>query len=62
MQGKFRREAQQIIEYLLLFVAVVVVLIVFIGPFGPFRGAVNRVIDISLNQVERETEALNIEE
>ena len=48
---KGQNKAQQIMEYLLVFVVVVVVLLAFIGPAGPFRGAVNRVIFMALNQI-----------
>lgn len=47
-----KNKAQQIIEYLLLFAVVVVVLLAFIGPTGPFRGAVNRVICRVLEQID----------
>ena len=46
------RKGQQIIEYLLLFAVVVIVLIFFLGPNGPLRGAVNRAINIALEQID----------
>lgn len=43
--------AQQIIEALLLFAAVIVVLVLFIGPSGPFWPAVQRIISGVLDQI-----------
>ncbi|HPN56304.1 MAG TPA: hypothetical protein PLD92_05615, partial [Candidatus Omnitrophota bacterium] len=49
------KTAQQIIEYLLLVAVVVVAILSFIGPFGPFRGAVMGSFKQSLNQINAET-------
>ena len=49
------KRAQQIIEYLLLVAVVVVAILSFIGPFGPFRGAVMGSFKQSLNQINAET-------
>lgn len=43
--------AQQIVETLLLFAAVIVVLVIFLNPKGPFRSAVRRVIDLVTDQI-----------
>ena len=45
------RGGQNIIEYLLLTVAVILVLLLFLGPQGFFRGAFERTLDISFNQI-----------
>lgn len=45
--------AESIIEYLLLTVCVTVVVIVFLGPAGPFRGALENSLDMMLvNSIE----------
>lgn len=48
-----KHSAQQIIETLLLFVAVILVLLVFFGPTGPFRSSVGRVVNIVIDQLNR---------
>jgi len=53
------QQAQQIIEYLLLFAAVVVIVLYFTSPLGPFRDSVNRVLDQSLNEISFQSEKLN---
>lgn len=45
-------KGQQIIEYLLLFAVIVIVLVFFLGPAGPFRNAVNQAINITLEQID----------
>lgn len=51
-----KKKAQQIVEYLLLFAVVVIVLLAFIGPTGPLRSAVNRVICTALEQIDPDTQ------
>lgn len=46
------KKAQNIVEYLLFITVIIVVLVIFLGPTGPFRGAVNRALDGSINQLE----------
>ena len=55
------RQAQQFIEHLLLFTVVLIGILVFVGPLGPFRSAVNRVIDKSLNEISVQNDKLNKE-
>ena len=53
------RHGQNIIEYLLLTTAVILVLIYFLGPSGAFRGHMVGTLDLTFNQVE--TIARNID-
>lgn len=47
------RYGQSIIEYLLLTACVVVVVLVFLGPSGPFRGALENSLDLTMvNSIE----------
>ena len=48
------RLGQQLIEYLLLFLIVIIILILFINPFGFFRKSVNRALNLTLDQINRE--------
>ena len=49
---------QQLIEYLMLFAIVIVVLIIFLNPAGPFRRTVNQALDLTLNQINKEASKL----
>lgn len=53
------RHGQHMAEYALVVAAVVVVLVIFLGPTGLFRGAFERTLEVSLNQVN--TMARNID-
>jgi hypothetical protein len=45
------KSAQQIIETLLLFTAVIVVLVIFLRPAGPFRKGINKAIDTVIDAI-----------
>ncbi len=45
-------KGQSIVEYLVMTVAVVVVIIAFLSPLGPFRKSFDRTLDMSFNQIE----------
>lgn len=45
-------KGQTMIEYLILFTAVVAVLLVFLFPRGIFHGALGRSMNITLNQID----------
>ena len=47
----FNPQAQQLIEYLLLFAVMIIAIMAFIGPVGPMRGGVQQTIDKALNQL-----------
>ena len=47
------RHGQNVVEYLLLTTAVILVLIYFLGPSGAFRGHMVSTLDTSFNQVEK---------
>ncbi|MFA5087409.1 MAG: hypothetical protein WC552_00070 [Candidatus Omnitrophota bacterium] len=46
-------KGQNILEYILLVVAFVLVVLYFLGPRGPFKRAVNDVLDGSIDQIDR---------
>ena len=48
---RFNKKAQQLIEYLALFVSVIVVLIGFAGPQGPLKGGVERSMNKAFEQI-----------
>ena len=47
------RHGQNVVEYLLLTTAVILVLLYFLGPQGLFRGHMVETLDITFNQVEQ---------
>ena len=47
------RKGQSVVEYLLVITAVFVVLVVFLRPWGPFQGALNKTMNYSSNAMER---------
>lgn len=53
MSNKKKISGQQIIETLLLFAAVIVVLILFLGPTGSFRNAIRSTINVVIGQIHR---------
>lgn len=55
----FRRRAQSTYEYILLVAAVIVVLIVFLSPQGPFRNAVEKTLNGTVDQINAMTNSLN---
>lgn len=54
MKSNGRFAGQQLIEYLMLFVIVIVVLLVFLAPNGPLRRAVNQALIITIDQINVE--------
>jgi hypothetical protein len=48
------RRGQQLVEYLLLFTIVIGILLIFVSPSGPLRKTVNRALEKTTNQLDRE--------
>jgi len=59
---KSLKKAQSTFEYIALVAAVLVVLIVFLNPSGPFRNTVERLLNQSINQISDVTNSLNFQE
>lgn len=59
MKSKGRFAGQQLIEYLMLFVIVIVVFIVFLAPNGPLRRAVNQALVITIDKINVEANKLS---
>ncbi|MCK5581103.1 MAG: hypothetical protein KAJ18_07500, partial [Candidatus Omnitrophica bacterium] len=59
---RFKKNAQQFVEYLLVFAVTTIVFIGVIGPTGPVRNAVEQVLSLSFEQLETETANLVIDD
>ncbi|OGX06970.1 MAG: hypothetical protein A2Z88_04160 [Omnitrophica WOR_2 bacterium GWA2_47_8] len=53
MKNYQNRQGQQLIEYMLVVTAVVVIMLIFLGPLGPMKRAINDSLDASVNYLER---------
>ena len=56
MKPQARRRGQQVVEYLMLFAIVIVVLILFVSPVGPLRHSLNQSLNMTINQIDKETD------
>lgn len=54
LKSDFRREGQQLIEYLLLFTIVIVILIVFLRPGGLLHKTINGILEVSIDEINKE--------
>ena len=52
------RQGQQLIEYMMLFAIVVVILIAFVRPGGPFRTSVNQALNLTIQHLNTEAERM----
>ena len=57
----FNKNAQQIIEYILFAAVVIAGIVVFVGPSGPFREALEETINVSVEQIGEEATDLCID-
>ena len=54
------KNAQTTFEYIIFFAGVIVVLLVFLGPSGYFRKAVEKTLNRTVNQINIMVDSVNI--
>ena len=55
------KKAQTTFEYILLVAAVVVILLIFLNPNGPFRNSLERMVGNTADQIDGMVNAINMQ-